>query len=503
MKDSLHKYFYKYLKGNDISPQPWNTPSDDVFDKAMNRIQELDKKNKKSKFSIWWVIGFLLVISLASLIYIHNLRGKIQKMEKEAQQINKILAEQKAIIKMNSVSSEDKKESVQQNSIIQNSSSNYDKQKNINTTNSAYNNNLKVQNEEIVVYSKKSSNQKPVYNSISQDNYHKANTYVKDGIISYIKEEDHSRKNEYDSSDFIDANSDQEQIASIEIIQTRQSHLISHRPYLLDAPKVKKNIAINLFRLNPWEIGLLAGPIFTSTIMRGKKDGSYSKIKTNKYVSSFAGGIYVKRRINKKFAFRTGLYYRLFKIWSSYRTIDNYNKSTEYMNNQGNMENNLFLPIPSPLGMIKSRIRISSPPSMNIEDGAMMSTSVEVIRNIQLLSIPLELEYLFPITESFKISSGVGICWNQPIKSKTYLEPIIMHQNVEMNLVDISSNSSKIPPFVDMQASLKSSWRLSNTIWFEGKLVYFQSLQNVFKQDEMSTKTRGFGLMTGISFNLN
>ncbi len=454
MKDNLEDFFNKHLNDDDHSSEDahWNTPGDDVWEKASLQFQK-PKKNRKYLY-LWLAIGALFIGLSVLSQYIIKLESKVQDINTTAIENN-----------MEHGISEELHENIQNKNVIENQI----KEKSIPTIQ-----NQNIQNQKGIrhIKNKHLKAQNVVFSQKSESN------------VNYlIKKPSKTENSIAKSQKRIDLHIKKLPQNNINIIEIEDVDLKTNFYEPIDNP-------LPQVKLGLWEIEAFYGPTRLRSPMTGEnasKDDIYN---------TYNFGIGIGYEILPNLSITSGLSYR--KVISGYHgngKVD-YDKSTEYLNDNGKMENKIPVIVPSPFGEIQTMNTITHPLGAQIE--GKMDVEMDAFQTIQYFSVPVGLKYHWNFCADFGAVFSAGVAMNQPINH-------IVESKMSLKNIDMEMKNSRILGFKEVQSLLWTyelglglQYNVYENLSIFTKASYFKNINPIYSHDSIDTGLQGVDLKIGL-----
>ncbi len=495
MKNNLENFFRKRLKNELPEEAHWNIPSEEGWNKLR---AQLDDKKKRNSFWVLWVIIGLLGLGLGYSFY------SIKKLEK------RISGEKKHIVsdRINAQSPASIMPSLSVPSDIPHSQSFPSK------PNAAHNPKV----------------------TLSPAKKHK----LKSDIPPYAK-----RKNAYQPAPLIQQGKLLKERANVSksASELREVHLVNGHNYavsnkayipianhpntvVIPLKKELTNRKINVEKLNAYEVKQLkhnrfvlfpdrenppgieeesvhrkfieisAGPMWTALPLKGDIPGDFETLwGSDKFVASQSAGIDIGMELKSHLFLKIGAHYQGIRYWSQSEIISTYDKYKEFLAVDGRIHNIHELEVPTALGMMKSKLNIALPSNMNISDGALIKTIIDLHQRLDYVSFPLNVEYHIPLgNKSLTAVLGAGMSYNQLLTIHDQMTPTITHNGQAIPFVSLEHQNMKPPNTFDYLTSLGLRYALSGRYEFGITAGYFSNLTPVMELESMSARIHGWKL---------
>lgn len=500
MEDNLEKFFNKHMN-EEVPKEEWNTPSDDIWDKTILELNKKKPRNRSVLF-LWITNGILLLGLLYALIYISLMKDKTTNIE---------TIYQEQIDNYTSKINESKSKSNPQydktntrnlnnlNDIFINS-----KSKNQITNQSDFTKTSKNETEQLT------KNRKTISDNAAKSNIKKLYTddILKSDLndVDIVKDLDKSLSN---PKQIILINKSS-QTKSKELLNTKYLPSLNLIPFSISKTRLNTSKLIKKVKVfNNSEnhsnqnniIGVFIGPTLTAAPMSGQIHDDFSTlVGSSDLLLSYEFGAQYNRRLFDNLFLKTGLTFRRIKFWSKVEISDTYNQATEFINDDGDVENIQNFAIPTALGLINTDLYMTHPLSMEIENGDQIDATVHLTQHLYYLSIPLGLEYYYPLNNRIKIKSGLGLSYNKIVGYKNLFDPLVSHNGNEMGYVDLKSSSMDVSNSLNYFFSLGITRAINNKFTLSIDSQYFKNIKTIYKTGEMQTKVHGFSLKIGSNY---
>ena len=494
MEDNLEKFFNKHMN-EEVPKEDWNTPSQDIFGNAMFEVNKKKPRNRSILF-LWLANGILLAGLLYALIYISLLKDKTsniesnfkEQIENNSSKSNEPTSNPTALYESNNINNTDT------NSKKQISSQDL----NENSIGSVKNTIIKNQNNIKSISKTQNNNHPEKYSSI-------------DISTIYLKNKDllNQKDKNNNVSKIPNLNNNKTNIGKDSFkINTLQKLLINpfyNQKTKLNSFNLLKNIKTfdskKKLKSNNNILGIYIASTLTAAPMMGEIPADYSTlVGSSDLLLSYEFGAEYSRRIYKKLYLKTGLTFRRIKFWSQSEISDTYDKSTEFINQDGDVENIQSFGIPTALGFINTDLHMTHPIAMIIDQGEKIDATVHLTQHLYYLNIPLGLEYYQSIGSKTNITAGIGLSWNKIVGYENLFDPILSHKGNEMGYVDLNSASMNVSNSFNYYLSVGGTYSIKNNFDLYIGAKYFRNIDSIYETGKMRTKIHGFSLKIGSNY---
>ena len=321
-EDNIKNFFQRRLKDVDPQAADWNTPSDDIWNKAK---VDFPKENKSRKALFFWCFGIVALITVSALLYtqIDNIdTPKIAQTnsslyENEAQEITKIKsaklnepAAQDESLSISSLSNQTVENNTNLSDIKQQTSSLLNSKTNVNQSTTP---NLKITN----IATRKTGSKNLIDDNNSFTNTTQGENEVNTnqerltgGKLQNLTILDQESRNQNtvnsNSKISVQATENKTALLNIERIVSTSPGLLSYDPEDI----FMDDHIVSVFQQNKkWEFGLSTSPILLPLERLINADTTNSEIRNLnlKYISL---NLPVTRILNEKWSLSSGLYYK-------------------------------------------------------------------------------------------------------------------------------------------------------------------------------------------------
>lgn len=494
MGDNLEKFFNKQL-GEDIPKADWNSPSPSIWDNAQKEINKKKPRNKSIIF-LWVANGILLAGLLYALIYINLLKDKTSDIESNYKE------------QIDNYTSKLNESSLVLNNKYENTSTQILKSNDNNSINLKSQNLLDKQNISINILN----------DSIKHFlKNRKENISIHKEDISEIGKQDiqnigfmNRSKVLLNGSEKINTDNNAIKKVKKKKFNAEYLHGLGLNPLLSQNPELNISLLLNDIKTfdkkkikQPNNIlGVYFGPILTAAPMTGEIPQDFSTlVGSSDLLLSYEFGTEYSRRLFDNLFFKTGITFRRIKFWSKAEISDSYDKSTEYINKEGEIENIQPFVIPTALGYINTEFILSHPLSMQLDQGDQINATMHLTQHLYYIRIPLGLDYYYPINKNMKIRSGIGLSYNKIVGYKNLFNPILSHNGSEMGYINLKSSSMDVSNSINYFFTLGATHSINNNIDIFTDIQYFRNLEKIYETEKMITKVHGFSLKIGGNYN--
>ncbi len=511
--DNLEKFFFNRLKKDPQKQQDWNMPSEKSWE-ALNQNFEKKIIKKRPHFLLWYLVGFLGIALLVSVYSIGILKNELASIENSNNRGQGKLNQEKSTNNEASIQKKDAQirisESVHSNINANVSRSEVGIRRSLTTRTTelkSTKNHILINITPTITNSKYNfSNQRGIkktgiantgmINKRSENNIYPS---VMNEVINY-KYGGLKRRRENSS---INGQNAEDKIFIFNLLPHLAIHnlslsngLLTMKKKVFDASNTAKDIDPGL----NWAVDIFAAPSWTSIPVKGNKPGTFGKMNGSENLSfSFATGINIGLEVLPKLFVKTGLNFQKINYWTHSIISEGYNKSTEFINLAGEMENIQGFAIPSAMGMLNSKMTITHPVSLQIENGDQVDASVDLHQQLSYLSIPLGMEYYVPMSSKFQLILGGGLSWNHLIKMKNDVEPVVSFNTEKIKLEMSSISNINVSNSVNYYGVLGLNLTIGKKASISIKGNYFRSVSPVFEIDNMVSKIHGINMKIGMS----
>ncbi len=485
MEDNLEKYFQNHLKGTPPEKEDWNTPSDHVFERAMQQIEAGNSEKKRPVWWMWSAIGMLFLSLAGVILYVYHLDRKVQSLDLPS---NRKLAKVQTISApaayppANNLTKEPMASDPTNLSLGKKSSLGHP------VISGPANGSVSIVS---VLHPPASSP------SNNRENNTKGSLHSDEWSRVSPQKEEKAALPGMNKGSNIEAGHHRNWISLLalpSVYTPPLSKVQKHRIALPDSYATPEKPSLS----SPWSLGLFMGPNWASAPMRGSKDGAFEKMEGDrKYMLSYSAGLELTYRPAGHWNIYLGVAYDRIKLWSRADVAGRYDKAGEVANADGDMESDMELEVPSSMGMIRAGIRVVRSPAQPVMQDQLIETSVELTHRLNYLSIPLGVGYDFPVSKAISITPMAGVSYSKVLGHRTSLQPTIKHDGMAMAKQVVIHSDLQWHPQLNYFLSLGVRYRLSRRLHFGARIRYFESVENNFEQQAMWTKMHGVGMMSG------
>ncbi len=465
MKDNLEKYFQKHFNKK-VNPQEWNTPSEEVWSRAIN---EINKEEKRKKPLLWlWAFSIVLAILMTgTIVYVYILRTNIGNLQKiHRAQTN----------------------GPQKKNVFDSQSINY--QRALDPDNAPLEKNPDIVNENT------SLSQIDFSEFIDDSNSNTKRSALKNQVINYYKKSNNIQKNiphkktiEYASNPIHSYEQGLHPNNDVNVRQLSSKFLTQIKPLSIQ-PILPPSPNIFDRKVSPGNIIFISGgATWASSPSMGNPVGPYESMYGNeKLMPAYHLGLDYHKSINLHWRFILGLRYKMIHLWSMSTLQARYDKNSEYINEQNQAESLLSLAIPSSLGMLNTKLRLIRPANMTIENGALIDATVELNQNIYMLSFPLGIIYHKPFNSKFSWNAGFGATGNLMVSSKNTISPEMSHKDQKLEINSSSIDNNELRHFLSIFVVLGIDYTPNDRFIFGLHTQYDSNITPYFESPKIKTR---------------
>ncbi len=474
MKHFIDRYFYKLLKEDKIENELWNTPSNEVWLKISQKLQQDDKKQKTAIW--WWVWCAILLLSFGfCLNFYYNL-----KLKKELVKYNESLVtvDRKTVVELDTTSTK----SLLQKNKTRDAKAGVSFNKSVEKI---------LPNHKELVYRPFDNESLSIKKNIRK--YHKNNreeslavssTNMQNNLIVNIS------KPLNRSTDLAFLTN---LIPSFVIRQSEEDSL----PDIVYSEIINQNSERNYGSLM-----VFYSPSWTYAKSSIDPVGSYATMRTNKALSAGCFGLGYYYPLGHRFFLRSGLQYRSVQLWSESILKSPYDMDKSFVNSKGQIQSQLSLNIPSSVGMLKTEMQIEHETGLDINDGESINIEMELVQQVNYLTIPVGIAYTYPLTTKIRLLSEVGIFYNRLLSNRYNINAFLQYKDQQMGFMSANYDNLKLNNHFDYFINLSVERILSERFSIPVGLNYTHSMQNISAQKDMKAGLQEFGLYIGLKYKI-
>jgi len=247
---------------------------------------------------------------------------------------------------------------------------------------------------------------------------------------------------------------------------------------------------------------------FSSAYAAALANSNFSHSIDNKLM--FGGKI--EWALSNKFALETGLSYRLLKLSSSQNRSVDFDPTLEMRSIDNIPLSNFSVPLASPFGAINSDISF-----LRNENGSTIINpmlrpipfNVSLAHELRELSVPMNLKFTAIENKKFSVSPIIGTTTNLVITDKNKITDLAITTDSSLPVSaefspfssDLNSNSSELNPInVDLLMGFDLNVPIIGNKELEVSPFYTQGINPTFKNDSFSTTNNSVGVSFGLNF---
>ncbi len=459
MKDKnnyLENYLRKKLEDYSETSDGWDKPDSNVWAQAQQGISVFDK-SKKVRFNALWKVGFFLFLlfSIGYILFIQRenqyLKLKLDKKTEEIHQNQEIAVSEKKLLKETaSLIIENEKLAVQNETIL--------KQKN--------------DLEQLVKYQQKAIFQ------LKNDNQTLQKSLKNNTAIASTENTEQSNEKELRTKKTYGNTA----IVSEQNITLLSKKLIKLKS--LDFPKLNTSTPLISFKSKRkkfetgYEYALLGLNI---PIESGFDD--FDKTSSNNRIYSHAHGFYFAYAPKKNLYIRTGLRTTSTSIQQSSKLGVVYDKSGEYVKQNGEIGNDFGMSTKTPFSDTKSDISVDIPQGADLENGDLLLVNFSDYQDLRYFQIPLGLEY-FHGRGKWQWHLQGGVQWNQIVLGNYTLKTEIYakDQKLPIDKIKVSNKPKSSKQYFSTYAGFGLNFQISEAFHARADLAYtYDFIKNTSK----------------------
>ncbi len=479
MRDALEKLFYKYLKKEMPEDADWNTPSDEVWAKIDQALDQQDKDRKP----LWWLwlamLAFVFIFFTAGY-HIYTLQKRVHKLESASAHTpmansteGKEEATPKEALRAEKHPMTAEEESKPQTPLTK-----------TNTQSSALDKPRLEKTTEV----------KP---EISASPSNETSGFGPEKEIASTASGSVQKQYENEQREI-----SAQALPGLYLWATSLPEIVSLdlRELTIDARTLAVTVPSSEPVLPPpaeekFFLSFYGGPSLTAAPVKGVMSTEFQSMQgSGKYMGAWHTGVDVGWKFGAHWSVASGLSYRSISVWSLAETQAAFDASTEVQDAGGYMKSLQRFSIPSSMGMLDSEIALHYPASMGIQAGDMLDASMDVTRNLQVLSIPLTLGYEHVISSKLSLDLSLEASWNKILKSVVVLDPSIHYQGESMEVASLQMHDVPVSNHWQFRGGTGFRYDLNSAYSLGFYLAYYQSIRPNFTLEKMHSRIRGFDL---------
>ncbi len=474
MKDSLERLFYKYLKKESPEDADWNTPADEVWEK-IDQALGAEEDRRKPLAWLWLLMALLFFILLGTMYRIHSLQKRVHKLES--------VSKTQTFQEPNTATSNAKlaPEGVQKTTHVRTREEN------------AGENSLMeaqgAQKPEMLRKEKKQKGKEKDRQVVAQSSDLETDSRGGQMPPSPVwPSASASASSSVSSLSFL---------PSLSFFAEAESMALTDYVRMASLPQKEADASLS----SAFFLSFYGGISASAAPVKGSMSGAFQSMQgSDQLMSSWHSGVELGRRLGRHAFALTGLSYRTIKVWSLAETNATFDASTETSTGTGSMKSVQHFSIPSSIGMLSSDMELLYAPSLGIQDGDMLSATMDVTRYLRVLSVPVAVGYEHSLGSRFGFDFAGGLSWNKVLDSHVKLKPEVKYQGVQMEVKKSQSLDTSLPDYWSFFGRAGLSYKLNHSYSIGLSLGYYRSIKPNFQLEDMYSRIHGFDLSTRVYY---
>ena len=475
MKDSLERLFYKYLKKENPEDADWNTPADEVWEK-IDQALGAEEDRRKPLAWLWLLMALLFFILLGTMYRIHSLQKRVHKLE--------TVSNAQTFQELNTTTSKSElaPEEVQK--------TDHARAREENDNKNFLMEGQDTQKSELLRKEKGRQVREKDRQAVAQSSDL--------GLVSETGQVPPSPAlTSVSASASASAASSLALLPSLSFFAEAESTVLTDYIRAASLPQKEANASLS----SAFFLSFYGGVSGSAAPVRGSMSGAFQSMQgSDQLMSSWHSGVELGRRLGRHWFALTGVSYRTIKVWSLTETSATFDASTETSTGTGSMKSVQHFSIPSSIGMLSSDMELLYAPSLGIEDGDMLSATMDVTRYLHALSMPVAVGYEHSLGSRLGFDVAGGLSWNKILHSRVKLKPEVKYQGVQMEVKTPQLPEASLPDYWSFFGRAALRYKLNPSYSIGLSLGYYRSIKPNFQLEDMHSRIHGFDLSARVYY---